>query len=135
MVLRLNDAGSTPADNPLHQLGAQTGQGIGGAVGAEVGANLQRVFAHGVRNSSGMAFDPTKGDLWKSENGGRAFDNINRIKRGHNGGWAQVMGPFGRNHECKAIEVAVGVGANGPDGALYLVCQTATGKIYRIVKP
>lgn len=116
VVLRLNDDGSTPADNPFHQSGVQIGKRIGGTVGTEVGANLQRVFAYGVRNSFGMAFDPRKGDLWNTENGGRAFDEINRIERGHNGGWVQAMGPLARIEEYKAIEIAAGVGANGPAG-------------------
>jgi aldose sugar dehydrogenase len=116
VVLRLNDDGSTPRDNPFHVSGAQIGKRIGGTTGAEVGANLQRVFAYGVRNSFGMAFDPKKGDLWNSENSGRAFDEINRIVRGHNGGWVQSMGPLARIADYKAIEISVGVGANGPNG-------------------
>jgi glucose/arabinose dehydrogenase len=116
VILRLNDDGSTPADNPFHQSGAQIGNRIGGTVGAEVGANLQRVFAYGVRNSFGMAFDPRKGDLWNTENGGRAFDEINRVERGQNGGWVQLMGPLERIADYKTIEVAAGFGANGPAG-------------------
>ena len=116
VILRLNDDGSTPADNPFHQSGAQLGQRIGGTLGAEVGANLQRVFAYGVRNSFGMTVDPKKGELWTTENGGRAFDEINRVERGFNGGWVQLMGPLHRIEDYKAIEVAAGVGANGPNG-------------------
>jgi glucose/arabinose dehydrogenase len=116
VVLRLNDDGSTPADNPFHQSGAQIGARIGGALGAEVGANLQRVFAYGVRNSFGMTFDPWTGSLWTTENGGRAFDEINRVERGFNGGWVQAMGPLSRVDEFKAIEQAAGIGAGGPNG-------------------
>jgi len=116
VILRLNDDGSTPRDNPFFVSGAQIGRRVGGAVGAAVGANLQRVFGYGVRNSFGMTFDPKKGDLWTTENGGRAFDEINRVERGFNGGWVQVMGPLHRVEEYKAIEVAAGVGANGPNG-------------------
>src|ERR1700687_1780520 len=43
VIIRLNDDGTTPADNPFFDYGTQ--------VGGEVGANLQRVFAYGVRNS------------------------------------------------------------------------------------
>jgi glucose/arabinose dehydrogenase len=116
VILRLNDDGSTPRDNPFHQSGEQVGRRIGGALGAEVGDNLQRIFAYGVRNSFGMTFDPKKGDLWTTENGGRAFDEINRVERGFNGGWVQLMGPLHRVEDYKAIEVAAGVGANGPNG-------------------
>ena len=78
--------------------------------------NIQRVFAYGVRNSFGMTFDPKKGGLWTTENGGRAFDEVNRVERGFNGGWVQSMGPLSRVAEFKAIEISVGFGANGPAG-------------------
>jgi len=116
VILRLNDDGSTPRDNPFHESGEQLGRRIGGSLGAEVGDNLQRVFAYGVRNSFGMTFDPKKGDLWTTENGGRAFDEINRVERGFNGGWIQFMGPLSRVAEFKELEIAAGVGANGPAG-------------------
>ena len=116
VILRLNDDGSTPRDNPFHQSGEQLGRRIGGALGTEVGDNLQRIFAYGVRNSFGMTFDPKKGDLWTTENGGRAFDEINRVERGFNGGWIQFMGPLSRVEEFKALEIAAGFGTNGPAG-------------------
>jgi glucose/arabinose dehydrogenase len=116
VILRLNDDGSTPRDNPFHESGEQLGRRIGGALGAEVGDNLQRIFAYGVRNSFGLTFDPKKGDLWTTENSGRAFDEINHVERGFNGGWIQFMGPLSRVAEFKELEIAVGFGANGPNG-------------------
>jgi aldose sugar dehydrogenase len=116
VILRLNDDGSTPSDNPFHVSGPQLGERIGGAAGEQVGRNLQRTFAYGVRNSFGMTFDPKKGDLWTTENSGRAFDEINRVERGFNGGWVQSMGPLHRIEDYKAIEQAAGIGAGGPNG-------------------
>jgi len=52
VILRLNPDGSPPADNPFFIAGA----GIGG----EAGANLQNVFAYGLRNSFGIDFDPVR---------------------------------------------------------------------------
>jgi aldose sugar dehydrogenase len=98
VVLRLNDDGSTPQDNPFHEFGA--------SVGGQAGANLQKVFAYGIRNSFGLAVDPWTGELWESENCDDAFEEINRIEAGHNGGWIQVMGPLARVTEFKAIETA-----------------------------
>jgi aldose sugar dehydrogenase len=119
VILRLNDDGSIPRDNPFHKSGEQLAERIGGAIGQEVGANLRRIFAYGVRNSFGMAFDPVKGDLWTTENGGRAFDEINRVERGWNGGWVQSMGPLERVGEFRAIEIAAGVNAaNGSPAGL-----------------
>jgi len=116
VILRLNDDGSTPRDNPFHEAGEQLGLRIGGELGAEVGDNLRRIYAYGVRNSFGMTFDPKKGDLWTTENSGRAFDEINRVERGFNGGWIQFMGPLSRVEEFKELEIAAGFGANGPTG-------------------
>jgi len=50
VILRLNPDGSAPFDNPFFQLGA--------SMRGEVGANIQKIFAYGIRNSFGMAFDP-----------------------------------------------------------------------------
>jgi glucose/arabinose dehydrogenase len=96
VVLRLNDDGSIPADNPLSAAGA--------AIGGEVGANLRRIFSYGLRNSFGMAFDPASGALWTQENGEDAFDELNLVEPGQNSGWVQLAGPASRVAEYKAIE-------------------------------
>ncbi len=122
VILRLNDDGSTPHDNPFCNGGRRDDtddddqDGGCGPFTSEVRHNLQRIFAYGVRNSFGMTFDPKKGDLWTTENGGRAFDEVNRVRAGFNGGWVQIMGPVSRVEEYKQIEVSVGFGANGPAG-------------------
>ncbi|HEX2043234.1 MAG TPA: PQQ-dependent sugar dehydrogenase [Acidimicrobiales bacterium] len=97
VILRLNDDGSTPSDNPFHRVGA--------ARGGEVGANIQKIFAYGVRNSFGMDFDPKSGRLWDQQNSDDAFDEINLVDPGMNGGWVQIMGPVDRIGEFKSIEV------------------------------
>jgi glucose/arabinose dehydrogenase len=96
VVLRLNDDGSIPADNPLSAAGA--------AIGGEVGANLRRIFSYGLRNSFGMAFDAASGALWTQENGEDAFDELNLVEPGQNSGWVQLAGPASRVAEYKAIE-------------------------------
>jgi glucose/arabinose dehydrogenase len=96
VILRLNGDGSTPADNPFF--------GVGHQIGGEVGANIQKVFAYGLRNSFGMAFDPLSGQLWTEENGDDSFTEINRVEAGFNGGWVQIDGPVERIAEFKAIE-------------------------------
>jgi glucose/arabinose dehydrogenase len=98
-ILRLNDDGTTPADNPFFAAGS--------AIGGEVGENVRRVFAYGVRNSFGMAFDPRSGQLWDQQNADDAFDELNRVEPGMNGGWIQVMGPLERIQQFKAIELAL----------------------------
>lgn len=115
-IMRLNADGSIPSSNPFHSLGAALAAHIGGPLGLEIGLNVQRLYAYGVRNSFGMTFDPYSGRLWTTENGGRAFDEINRVKRGFNGGWIQIMGPLSRIADFKSIEVGVGIGPAGPVG-------------------
>lgn len=95
-VVRLNPDGTAPADNPFFAAGA--------ALGGESGANIQKLYSYGIRNSFGMAFDPVSGQLWMSENGDDSFDELNRIVAGMNGGWVQAMGPVSRVAEYKAIE-------------------------------
>jgi aldose sugar dehydrogenase len=96
VILRLNDDGSSPTDNPFFDFG----RGLGG----EVGRNVERIFAYGIRNSFGMTFDPVSGDLWQQENGEDAFDEINRVERGMNSGWIQLAGPAARVAEFRQIE-------------------------------
>ena len=96
VILRLNDDGSTPQDNPFFAVGA--------AMGGQVGANIQKIFAYGIRNTFGMAFDPVSGDLWLEQNGDDSFTELARVRPGMNGGWVQVMGPLSRISEFKAIE-------------------------------
>jgi glucose/arabinose dehydrogenase len=98
IVLRLNDDGSTPTDNPFFAAGATRG--------GEAGANLQKVFAYGVRNGFGIAFDPESGRLWEAQNGDDSFTEINQINAGANLGWVQVMGPLSRIAQFKAIETS-----------------------------
>jgi glucose/arabinose dehydrogenase len=96
VILRLNDDGSTPTDNPFFDLGR--------IIGGDIGRNVERVYAYGIRNSFGMTFDPLSGNLWEQENGEDAFDEINRVERGMNSGWIQVAGPIDRVGEFRQIE-------------------------------
>jgi glucose/arabinose dehydrogenase len=98
VILRLNDDGSTPTDNPFFAVGA--------AMGGEAGLNIQKVFAYGLRNSFGMAFDPVSGDLSLEQNGDDSFTELGRVEPGMNGGWVQIMGPVSRIAEYKAIETS-----------------------------
>jgi glucose/arabinose dehydrogenase len=70
-ILRINPDGSIPAKNPFGT----------------------RIWAYGIRNSFGFAFDPNTGRLWESENGPSCNDEMNRIVRGGNFGW-------GPNQSC-----------------------------------
>jgi glucose/arabinose dehydrogenase len=96
VILRLNDDGTTPTDNPFFAFGT--------SMGGEVGANIQKIFSYGLRNSFGMAFDPKTGTLWEQENGDDSFSELNIAAPGFNSGWIQIMGPPERVPQYKAIE-------------------------------
>lgn len=72
-VLRLNDDGTVPADNPFVDEG-------------EVAA---QVWSLGHRNPLGLAFNP-QGELWENEMGPKGGDELNRIVRGANYGYPIV---------------------------------------------
>jgi aldose sugar dehydrogenase len=98
VILRLNDDGSSPEDNPFYSAGQ--------ALGGEVGINIQKVFSYGHRNSFGFDFDPESGSLWLGENGDDSYAEINRVLPGMNAGWIQIRGPVKRVADYKAIETS-----------------------------
>jgi len=103
-----------PDDNPFAHVTSQqiasieqrAGVNLTAAQLAEVVANIHKVFSYGRRNGFGLAFDPITGFLWESENGDDAFDEINRITPGSNGGWIQIMGPVDMVREFRGIEAS-----------------------------
>src|SRR5262249_28556825 len=112
VIFRLNPDGTTPSDNPFANVTARqvarleqrAGVTLTPAQLADVVANIPKIFSHGRRNRFGLAFDPQTGLLSESENGDDAFDEMNRITAGSNGGWVQIMGPRSRLDEFKEIE-------------------------------
>jgi glucose/arabinose dehydrogenase len=96
VIVRLNDDGTTPTDNPFFEVGTQRG--------GEVGANIGRIFSYGLRNTFGLDFDPRSGRLWVQENGEDAFDELNLVAPGQNSGWIQIAGPVGRIAQYRQIE-------------------------------
>jgi glucose/arabinose dehydrogenase len=84
VILRVHrDTGSPVEDNPFYNYTGEL-------------ENLTRYYAYGIRNSFGMDFDPVSGNLWITENGDDAYDEINIIQPGFNSGWHKIMGPIGR---------------------------------------
>lgn len=72
-ILRLNDDGTIPSDNPFQN----------------------EVYSYGHRNPQGLAWDDA-GELWSTEHGRSGvqsgFDELNRIERGGNYGWPKSEG-------------------------------------------
>ena len=72
-IVRLNDDGSAPADNPF----------------AEQGGVAAEIWSLGHRNPLGLAFD-ANGRLWVVEMGPRGGDELNLVARGANYGYPIV---------------------------------------------
>ena len=68
-ILRLNDDGSVPGDNPL--------------AGSPI-------FSYGHRNPQGLDWHPVTGEPWGSEHGQTGNDEINRLQPGRNYGWPVI---------------------------------------------
>lgn len=68
---------------------------------------LSIYYAMGIRNSFGIDFDPVTGNLWDTENGPTAGDEINLVYPGFNSGWALIQGPSSKD--------LLGTGANPKD--------------------
>ena len=80
-VLRLNDDGTVPADNPF------------------VGKKGYRpeIYTLGHRSTSDLVSHPVSGEVFMSEMGPNGGDEINHIKAGRNYGWPNVS--FGRTYQ------------------------------------
>jgi glucose/arabinose dehydrogenase len=70
-IIRLNDDGSVPTDNPF--------------VGQE-GA-LPEIWSYGHRNPQGLIVDPATGTVYSHEHGPKGGDEVNIIEKGKNYGW------------------------------------------------
>lgn len=115
VILRLNPDGTTPKTNPFFAAGA--------SMGGEVGENIQKIFAYGIRNGFGMAFDPVSRRLWEQENGDDSFSELNLAEEGFNSGWVQIMGPPERIGQFKTIETTVTPNPPDPFAASYFGLQ------------
>lgn len=69
-VIRLNEDGSIPDDNPDFGEGA-----------------LPELYSKGHRNPQGLAYDAERDILWETEHGARGGDEINIVEPGANYGW------------------------------------------------
>jgi len=78
-VLRINADGSVPSDNPTLK-----GQPAPSAV-----------YALGLRNPGGLAFQPTTGTCFVVDAGDQMQDEIDEVSAGANFGWPTVLGPGG----------------------------------------
>jgi len=80
-ILRLNDDGTIPKDNPF----------VGKA------GYRPEIYSIGHRTVLGLGFHPTTGALWETENGPQGGDEVNIIQAGKNYGWPLVT--YGHDYD------------------------------------
>jgi glucose/arabinose dehydrogenase len=80
-LLRLNDNGSVPADNPF--------------VGKP--GYKPEIYSMGHRNQQGLAIHPSNGSVYATEHGVQGGDELNLIEPGANYGWPHVS--YGRHYD------------------------------------
>ena len=73
-LLRLNDDGTAPYDNPF--------------VGDDRAHD--EIFSYGHRNIQGLIVHPETGQIWATEHGPRGGDELNLVEAGKNYGWPVV---------------------------------------------
>jgi glucose/arabinose dehydrogenase len=79
-VIRINDDGSVPADNPF----------------ATTPEARPEIYTYGNRNVQGIALDPVSGRVWAHEHGPQGGDEVNVLVAGRNYGWPVIT--YGRNY-------------------------------------
>lgn len=84
-ILRLNDDGTTPADNPL-----------AGNKDAR-----PEIWSYGHRNPQGLYYDSETGELWDVEHGPMGGDELNKVEPGKNYGWPVIT--YGMNYDSTII--------------------------------
>jgi len=82
-VVRLNDDGSVPDDNPF--------------LGNEDYA--PEIYSYGHRNIQGIIQDPETGKVWATEHGPRGGDELNLVEAGQNYGWPTAT--LGRDYRTE----------------------------------
>ena len=95
-VLRINEDGSAPHDNPF------------------VGRDGYRpeIYALGIRNALGLFVDPRSGRIWETENGPMGGDELNIIEAGRNYGWPVVS--YGTDYNGRKLGGLSGTSSEQP---------------------
>lgn len=104
-ILRVNDDGAIPADNPFP----------GSAI-----------YSYGHRNVQGLAWHPVTGRLYATEHGptgeeGRCcYDEVNLIEAGKNYGWPHVVGAAGDPRFVDPVATSGPAESWAPSGATFV---------------
>ena len=110
-ILRLNDDGTIPKDNPF--------------VGK--GSAKPEIYSLGHRTVLGLTFKPGTNELWETENGPQGGDEVNVIKAGKNYGWPLVT--YGRDYDGKRLPGPSRDGFEAPE-LFWVPSVTASGILF-----
>jgi glucose/arabinose dehydrogenase len=75
-ILRLDENGKPPADNPFADDGDSKTDPY--------------IWSYGHRNIQGLGIDPKSREVWATEHGARGGDELNIIRKGQNYGWPKA---------------------------------------------
>lgn len=95
-ILRLNDDGTAPVDNPF----------------VDRPEYLPEIYAVGVRDPLGLIIHPETGELWEVEHGPQGGDEVNIVRAGRNYGWPVIS--YGQAYTGEKTQ---GTGGTGPERA------------------
>ena len=84
-LLRMNDDGSVPDDNPF----------------VDDDSVLNEIYSYGHRNIQGLIVNHENGEIWSTEHGPRGGDELNKHEPGENYGWPTVT--LGRDYGDEGI--------------------------------
>lgn len=84
-LLRLNDDGSVPNDNPF----------------VNDNSVADEIYSYGHRNIQGLIVNHDNNEIWGTEHGPRGGDELNKINAGENYGWPTVT--LGRDYGSQGI--------------------------------
>lgn len=107
-IIHIRPDGTSPPDNPFLKRSRA----------------LPEVWAFGLRNPEGLAFNPLTGELWEQEHGPMGGDEINIIAKGSNYGWPLVS--YGRNYDGSPVGEGKQKAAGLIDPVWYWVPSIAT---------
>lgn len=111
-LLRLNDDGSVPEDNPF------------------VGRRGYRpeIYSLGHRNQLGLTIHPESGAVWAHENGPQGGDEVNLIRPGRNYGWPVVS--YSREYSGARVATRAWLDGMEPAEVVWLPAIAPSGMVF-----
>jgi len=78
-ILRINDDGSIPEDNPYYN---------------DLDGKYRSIYAMGLRNPFSLDLNPETGSILINDVGGAFYEEVNLLEKGANYGWPLIEGPI-----------------------------------------